>query len=680
MKRAAQASPSEAVPERRSLPGILAKMGIACVVSAALVGFGGTTATAACPNEQFRVGPSADLPDCRAYELVTPANNNRTFFAGTGTGAFPVKFSSSPVSPSGEGYLWTLFAASVAGSPSNGSSNLFEAQRTGSGWNHKFLSPTPLEAEISNPGSADPAHQFITFQVEDFRGGSMTGCNCPLSSWVRYPNGSFRPLGEGTIPVLGTDADGYQNGFDDDLDASAYWIAPNGSHQIFEANVALTPEAPPGTLQVYDRTGAGLKLVSLLPGEAPPATDSFFAGSAADGSTILFTQEGNLYARVDNAESVLVASALSGPITPGGVNFDGSKVFFVQEGNVSYYDVEAEEVKGVVAPGDAVLAYVSPDGSHVFFLSGEELVPGQGALGSPNLYVWDGTSVKFIGTVTAEDLAHSESGGGQPFAGLELWAKVEPNPVAQNKNFLTATARTTFDGEVFVFESRAQLTDYPNAGHVEIYRYVVESEELECVSCGPGEPASAADSNLVFLQTEGALGALNPMHEISNLSADGSRVVFESRDALLPADVNGVRDVYQWNDGALSLISTGHAPQPSGVVGVSSTGSDIFIQTAERLVAQGQDSGSFAIYDARVNGGLASQQAISPIACEGEGCLGMPAAPPGLAAPASSQFHGKGNVKPRRCQKHGKQRQKRGENRQHKKKKACRAKGRKASK
>jgi len=496
---------------------------------------------------------------------------------------------------------------------------------------------------------------------------------------VRYPDGSFRPLGEGTIPV-GTDTDGYENGFSDDPDASAYWVAPNGSHQVFDANISLLPEAPSGTNQVYDRLPTGLKLISILPGENPPTSDSLFAGAAADGSTVLFIHLGDLYARIDNAESVHIASSLDGAITPGGVNFDGSKAFFVQEGDISYYDVEAEVVKGVVATGDAVMSYVSPDGSHVFFLSGEELVAGKGTTGAPNLYVWDGTTIKFIGTVTAEDVSRSENEGFQPFAGLELWARVEPNPVAQNKNFLTATARTTFDGGVFVFESRAQLTDFPNDGHAEIYRFETESEEVTCVSCSPEQVPAGADSNLVSLRAEGVLGALYPMHEISNLSADGSRVVFESKEALLPADVNGVRDVYQWSGGGLSLISTGHASLPSGVMGVSSSGDDIFFQASERLVSQAQDPGTYAIYDARVNGGLASQQLASKLACEGEACLEMPNPPPGLAAPGSSEFHGKGNVK-QRCKKRRHKHRKSSHTRSRAgKKKGCSAKGRRVAK
>jgi WD40 repeat protein len=685
VRRAPQGSPSAATSRSRSLPRALAKLGLACAAVAALVGVGSPAASAACPNEAFRVGPSAQLPDCRAYELVTPPDNNRIFYAGTGNGGGPVKFSSPPVTPSGDGYLFTLFATSAPDLPSVGGGNLIEARRTGDGWVPAFLSPSVSQAEISIPGSADSSHQYVTFQVEDTRGGSLAAladCACGNSSWVRYPDGSFHPLGEGTVST-DTDTDGYENGLVDDLNAQASWFASGGTDRVFEANIEMISGGP-STNQVYDRTPAGLSLMSVLPGDTPPATPSRFAGSSADASVILFVNNSDLYARIDGSETVKVASSADGAFVPGGVDAMGTKVFYVQEGDISYYDVEAEENKEVVSTGNAVLAYVSPDGSHVYFLSEEELNPGEGMLGEPNLYVWDGSSVKFIGTVTAEDVAHSENAGIPPFAGLELWAEREveqPKPLAQNKNFLTVTARSTFDGTVIVFESRAQLTSVPTAGHAEIYRYDTEADTLTCVSCSP-EAAATADSNLVFLQNEGALKTLYPTVEIANLSADGKKIVFESKDALLSDDVNGVRDVYQWDEGTLSLISTGGASFPSAVVGVSPSGDDIFFQTAEKLVSRGQNPGTYAIYDARVNGGLASQQATPSLECQAEGCLEMPNAPPSLAAPGSSQLRGKGNLRGRcRGQHKRKQHQKKTRtNRPHPKKKSCKSKGRRATK
>jgi hypothetical protein len=622
---------------------------MALLAFGAYMALAGSTANAACPNEQFRTGPSVHLPDCRAYELVTPAQLNALPQAGMGNGADNARFTTPPVLPGGDRYIWQSTPAGIPGTESSGSVNLYAAQRTEAGWISSRLSPTAAQAEAAEPGSFSSDQQYNLFLVEGYRGGSLAFATCGTCQllYLRYPDGTFHLFGEGTVPTA-TDSDGFENGFVDDPYPAARWIAPGGGHQIFQSLVQLTPEAPTNNNpQVYDRTSSGLKLVSILPDESVPS-EAIFAGSSIDGATVLFSTGGNLYARLNNARTVELASGSLGEVITGGVTADGSRAFFAQGGDISYYDFGTEAVEPVATPGNATLVQVSPDGSHAYFLSETEIVSGKGAPGAPNLYVWDGSSIKYIGTVSSEDLAR-----GFPVYGLALWSPgLEARTAATNASRLLNTARTTPDGSVFVFESRAQLTSYPNEGHIEIYRYEAPSENLACVSCSPAQASSTGDSELAPSLAEVGGFQMNQHLEAPNLSTDGRQVVFESRGALLPEDVNGAEDVYEWRDGTLSLISSGHAVQPSEIFGVTPSGNDIFFETGEKLVGKGQETGALAIYDARVGGGLASQQATQPLKCVGEACQGQPGESPPLASLGSSTFDGQGNLKPKRCRRH----------------------------
>jgi hypothetical protein len=637
---------SAAESSGRSLSRRFAQIALTVASVAMLGALTCPTASAACPNETFRVGPSAQLPDCRAYEMVTPREVNGVPQAGMGPGAEDMRFSSPPALATGDTYLWKINPGGLPGTGSSGYSNLYASKRTPGGWVVSRLNPLPTESEGSDPGGFSQDQKYVLFQVEGFRGGSLAYCLSCLISYLRYPDGTFHLFGEGTVPA-DPDTDEFENGFVDDPFPQARWITPDGTHQIFESRVQLTSEAPgEGSSQVYDRTAEGLHLVSLPDGD-PPLAESSFAGASADGSTVLFLNAGSLYARIDNARTLEVADGEAGEVKPGGVSENGSIAFFVQNGNITAYDVAEEAAIPFVTTGDGTLVHVSPDGSHAYFVSETELAAGDGVAGAPNLYVWNGSSIQFIATLSPEDLVRSEN----PFRGLALWTPgIEARTPATNADMVINTARTTPDGKVFVFESRAQLTAYPNEGHIEIYRYDVDTEVLVCASCSPTQPAASADSELVVAEGDG-VSRVHQMVEIPNLSSDGKQIVFESRDALLPGDVNGVRDVYEWRSGVLSLISSGHSAQPSGLFGVTPSGRDIFLLTGEKLVGRGQETGSFAVYDARVEGGLAPQQAQAAAACTGEACQGQPASIAGFSPPASSVFHGKGNVK-HRCQRH----------------------------
>jgi hypothetical protein len=125
---------------------------------------------------------------------------------------------------------------------------------------------------------------------------------------------------------------------------------------------------------------------------------------------------------------------------------------------------------------------------------------------------------------------------------------------------------------------------------------------------------------------------------------DDGRMFFSTREALVPTDVNGRSDVYQFKDGVNTLITSGTSPNDALFRDASPDGESVFFTTSERIVGQDRD-GLVDLYVARVNGGFASQEGESGAAggCEGDACQGTSQrfAPPALAA--SIAFGGSGD-------------------------------------
>ncbi len=142
-----------------------------------------------------------------------------------------------------------------------------------------------------------------------------------------------------------------------------------------------------------------------------------------------------------------------------------------------------------------------------------------------------------------------------------------------------------------------------------------------------------------------------------NLSSSGNQVFFESVDPLVGQDTNGVQDVYEWeadgagscqtaaqNGGCIYLISSGKSPDPSFFADASSDGDDVFFFTTQPLVGQDRDQ-LVDIYDARVDGGLASQDPTTTgPPCAGDECRSESATPPEIGTPTSAASNGEGNL------------------------------------
>jgi hypothetical protein len=331
--------------------------------------------------------------------------------------------------------------------------------------------------------------------------------------------------------------------------------------------------------------------------------------------------------------------------------------------------------------GSAASTYVfaSTDGSRAFFQSTDALTESakqaeaakETPEGAPKLYEFDvgRDTVTYLPHVSGSIAAVAPNGSSFIFENrssspwkLELWRsgaaggktsqiRELPNPPDVGAPFQGAIdisgARASADGSTYAFRTNSPLPGpFNNAGgFAQVYRYSLASGSLDCVSCPPQGVAPTGDAHVSY--DNAAEGRSNgfgsePMSTLDTrvISADGSRVFFDTPDPLVNQDTNGVRDVYEWEGEHQYLISSGRSAENSYVLDSSASGDDVFFTTDFGL-SSGDVDNAYDVYDARV-----PRPGDSPPSGPAEcgDCRGSVADAPAPATPASATFEGSGNL------------------------------------
>jgi hypothetical protein len=316
--------------------------------------------------------------------------------------------------------------------------------------------------------------------------------------------------------------------------------------------------------------------------------------------------------------------------------------------------------------------YASPDGSYVFFKSGVRLTveaPEGGGMYDFNVdtgvleYVAapglagiatvadDGSSFVFENNaVSPTELDHWSAGphGGTVSKIVQLPPLTDPYGGEWCDGVsCVGPAHLVDHNSVLVFAAEAPIPGFNDAGEfMQIFRYDFTTNELSCLSCPPAgiKPSGTPELSPIDEALGGKPGQLSSVNDNRGVSADGSRVFFDSPDPLVPRAVNGERNVYEWENGSLFLVSSGTSASNSLFLDTSESGGDVFFTTTDELV-QGDNDMAYDVYDTRIpRPGDNPPPASLP--CQGDVCQGPPSTPSLLGLPASATFNGLGNAPP----------------------------------
>ncbi len=496
-----------------------------------------------CPNQEFRTGASVRLPDCRAYEMVSPLDKNGGDVA---SGRVTRSAGTFAKGSAGGGMVTFSSLRSFAAPQAAPLVSQYLAVRGPEEWSTRSITPPRANPPIYGPGVAG---QYKSFSEDLCSAWLMQEADFPLVPEAPagvtnlYRRGN---CGEDSYELLSSIAPkGFGPG---KTDPEYYLPIPQGhsvdeSHSVFRASSELTSDAckTSGIFQVYVTSREGpLRLISILPpnkgnkavcSHSTVGTmvgrlsdgfreDNVYHAVSADGSRVFWTDSessvpnvafagsgpGKLYVRINATEApskVLAgkctepekactqAVSESGSTQYWGADLQGTSAIYTVEADLFEYDVEAAKSQ-LIAKGVKSIIGQSDDASRIYFVSTEVLSGGQensegdvALAGKANLYLAEGGSFTFIAGMDSEEV---QTGLNVPTTGFLPSSPGNLRPDLR-------TSRVSADGLHLAFTSVAPLTGYDNtdvvSGHpdTEVYLYDADpgpgAGQLACVSCNP---------------------------------------------------------------------------------------------------------------------------------------------------------------------------------------------------
>jgi hypothetical protein len=612
------------------------------IAAAALLGGSSLTfasAAEACPNEQLRSEDnSTQLPDCRSWELASPA-----FKAGNR--ANPFQFAA-------DGNRFISASTGVyAGSQGETLSGLYMSERTGSGWQTESIDPPsfayPFQLPLDSSADLTRSIFFSRHPTESVHDQNI---------YLREPNGDFVEIGPVSPPektagppagtaqewVPGVHSVSYE-GASADLSHVIYSIIAGG----FDFPVhglswpGDTTRGPSNTLSAYEYVGTGNTHPELLAvsdgttvvkgNTVPSGTLITECGSSlgADGTL------GSKYNAISaDGETVFVTTRGEGSgICPGGGPNPAANEIYARIGRAETVAISEPTMADCSAcdteeanQENAYFQGASSDGSRVFFASEQQLFSGSLGEAGVNLYSYDfnapaGEKITFI----------------------------SPR-LAQNGEGVSGVARISQDGSHVYFVSQGTLAsanaegNSPSAGAANLYIYERDA----------AHPAGRTAFIATLCTGEGESGTLTGLAQCPSFRSDqidwraqdyrpvqatpdGRFLVFQSAGDLTPGDSSAVRQIFEYDaqgeelirvsvgeagyaDGAASAdaneaemprqsFSQTSSPPAANALAVSNDGSTVLFESAAALTPgalNASQAEALSTYEYRSSGALAT--------------------------------------------------------------------------